>query len=252
MKIALTFDIERDIPNVLDTYFGVKIGLLKILKVLDSFKIKGTFFCTGNVAERLPEYIRLIERKGHEIACHSFNHENLNKIGFRKCQELIYQNKKIIEDTCQNSEVVGFRAPYLRPPKFLFQILNNIGFKYDSSIRSPRMLKSYQIDVNQIQEYYPLNFNALLRLPMGYSLFRKMISKKNLSILCFHPWEAINMKDLILNQISIFDIFKRIMFRPDRVVNTGDSFIIKMNSLIKEYILKKAEFIVLKQLLYNN
>ena len=31
MKIALTFDIERDIPNFLDTYFGVKIGLIKIL-----------------------------------------------------------------------------------------------------------------------------------------------------------------------------------------------------------------------------
>ena len=73
MKIALTFDIERDNPNFLNTNFGLKIGLLKILKILENFNIKGTFFCTGTVAEQLPEDIRLIERKGHEIACHSLN-----------------------------------------------------------------------------------------------------------------------------------------------------------------------------------
>ena len=35
MKIALTFDIESDNPNFLDTYFGLKVGLVKILKILD-------------------------------------------------------------------------------------------------------------------------------------------------------------------------------------------------------------------------
>ncbi len=143
MKIALTFDIERDIPNFLDTYVGVKVGLLKILKILDNFKVKGTFFCTGNVVEHLPEHIRLIERKGHEIACHGLNHERLDKLNFKKCQEIIYQNKKIIENTCQNSEIIGFRAPKLKTPKFLFRALNNLGFKYDSSIRSPKKLKYY-------------------------------------------------------------------------------------------------------------
>ena len=68
MKIVLTFDIERDIPNILNTYYGVKVGLLKILKLLDNFNINATFFCTGHVAEHLPEYIRLIEQKlGYKI-----------------------------------------------------------------------------------------------------------------------------------------------------------------------------------------
>ena len=138
MKIALTFDIERDNPNFLDTYFGLKVGLVEILKILDKFNIKGTFFCTGKVAEQLPEAIRLIERKGHEIACHSLNHERLTQLTFKKCYEVIHQNKILIENITQNSEIIGFRAPYLRPPKFLFKILNNLGFKYDSSITSPR------------------------------------------------------------------------------------------------------------------
>ena len=249
MKIALTFDVERDIPNVLDTYYGVRFGLLKILKILDHFNIKGTFFCTGNVVEHQPDYIRIIERKGHEIACHSLNHERLNQLNFKKCQEIIYQNKKIIEDTCQNSEAIGFRAPYLRPPKFLFRVLNKLGFKYDSSIKSPKKLKYYQGNDYQIQEFHPSNLNIFFRLPMGYSFLRKGFVKKKSLILCFHPWEAVNIKNLMFNQVNTFNRFKNILFRRDRVGNTGNTFITRIRNFIKESVSKKAEFVSLNQLI---
>ena len=42
MRIALTFDIERDIPGVFNSYLGIKIGLLRILEILEKFNIKGT------------------------------------------------------------------------------------------------------------------------------------------------------------------------------------------------------------------
>ena len=249
MKIALTFDIERDNPNFLDTYFGLKVGLVEILKILDKFNIKGTFFCTGKVAEQLPESIRLIERKGHENACHSLNHERLTQLTFKKCYEVIHQNKILIENITQNSETIGFRAPYLRPPKFLFKILNNLGFKYDSSIKSPKKLKNYQINNSQIQEFHPSNLSIFFRLPMSYSYLRKRIFKEKLVILYFHPWEAINMKEIILKQSNTFNIFKNLVFRPDRVCNTGRKFIIRFENFIKESISKNAEFIMLKELL---
>lgn len=249
MKIALTFDIERDNPNFLDTYFGLKVGLVEILKILDKFNIKGTFFCTGKVAEQLPESIRLIERKGHEIACHSLNHERLTQLTFKKCYEVIHQNKILIENITQNSEIIGFRAPYLRPPKYLFRILKNLGFKYDSSIKSPKMLKNYHINNSQIQEFHPSNLSIFFRLPMSYSYLRKRIFKEKLVILYFHPWEAINMKEIILKQSNTFNIFKNIVFRPDRGCNTGRKFIIRFENFIKESISKNAEFIMLKELL---
>ncbi|MFX1256940.1 MAG: polysaccharide deacetylase family protein [Promethearchaeota archaeon] len=249
MRIALTFDIERDIPNVLDTYFGAKTGILNILKILDNFNIKGTFFCTGNVVEHLPKYIKLIERNGHEIGCHSFNHERLNQINLKKCQNSIYQNKKIVENTCQNSEIIGFRAPYLKPPKFIFKVLNNLGFKYDSSIKSYNKLKYYQINNYKIQEFHPSNLNMLFRLPMGYSFLRKWIFRNGLIVLCFHPWETINVKNLIFNKKNFFEIVKNIIFRPDRVGNTGDVFIRRLAKFIQECFSKKAEFVRLNQLI---
>ena len=249
MKIALTFDIERDNPNFLDTYYGIRVGLVKILKILDNYHIKGTFFCTGNVAEHLPEHIRIIERKGHEIACHGLNHERLTQLNFNKCQDSISESKKIIENICHNTEILGFRAPYLKPPKFLFKILNNLGFKYDSSIKQNNELYRYQSKNYEIQEFPPSNFSIFFRLPMSYYYLRKRIFEKDVVILYFHPWEAINMNKIIFNQSNLFNIFKNMLFRPDRRVNTGDSFLGRISSFINESIAKNVEFVALKQLM---
>ncbi|MFX0026052.1 MAG: polysaccharide deacetylase family protein [Candidatus Hermodarchaeota archaeon] len=251
MKIVLTFDIERDIPNILNTYFGVKVGLLKILKLLDNFHINATFFCTGNVAEHLPEYIRLIERKGHEIACHGLSHGRLNHYNLKKCQEIISKNKKIIENVCQNSEIIGFRSPYLDPPRYLFKVLNNLGYKYDSSLKSHKKVQFYHNYNNGIQEFPPSNYNIFFRIPINYSLLLKWILKKKIIILYFHPKEVINMKDVIRNQMSAFNKFLNLSYRPDRWFYTGDIFTTKIHNFIKGALLKKAEFLTLKQLYFQ-
>jgi peptidoglycan/xylan/chitin deacetylase (PgdA/CDA1 family) len=249
MKIVLTFDIERDIPGVFNSYFGVKFGLLKILKILDEFHIKGTFFCTGNIIEHFPEYVKLIVRKDHEIACHGLNHERLNKLDFNECRQLIYQNKKLLENLCQQSEIVGFRATYLKPPLFLFKILANLGFKYDSSISSSKNLNKYKIFNSQIYEFPPSNYNIYFRTPLNLRFFSKLILKKKLVILYFHPWEAIDMKALIFNQTNLINKYKNLLVRPDRWVNTGDKFIQRLSVFIKEALSKKAEFVSLKDLM---
>ncbi|MFX1355514.1 MAG: polysaccharide deacetylase family protein [Promethearchaeota archaeon] len=249
MKIALTFDIERDIPNILDTYFGIKFGLVKILKILDDFNIKGTFFCTGNSVNRLPEYVKLINNKGHEVACHGLNHERLNQLQYEKCKKIIVQNKELLENLCQNSEIIGFRAPYLNPPLFLFTILKELGFKYDSSIHFKNKLKNYQGNNWEIQEFHPSYFNVFFRLPISYSFMCKWINKKELLILYNHPAEAINMKNLLSNQMDLLNVTKNFFFRPDRWINTGEAFLSRFSNFIRESLSKKAEFVMLKQLI---
>ncbi|MHA2280467.1 MAG: polysaccharide deacetylase family protein [Promethearchaeota archaeon] len=246
MKIALTFDIERDIPNVLNTYLGVKVGLVKILELLDEYNIKGTFFCTGNVAKAYSEYIKLIERKNHEIACHSLNHERLSRLNFRECHNSIYQNKKILQNICPNSNILSFRAPYLSPPKNLFGILNSLGFSYDSSFKFRHRMQINKITTNQIREFHPLNLN--LRFPFYHSFFKKLIFKQEVTVLYFHPVEAINMKKLISSQINNLHLFKDFVIRPDRWVNTGNIFISKIRHFIDETLSMKADFVTINKL----
>ena len=246
MKISLTFDIERDIPNFLDTYYGIEEGLIKILKLLDQFNIKATFFCTGKVVEEFPEKIQLIEKKGHEIGCHSLNHQRLNQINFKECQEIIKKNRTLIEETCSKSKIIGFRAPYLKPPDYLFKILANLDFRYDSSIYSDVNLeKFYRYDKN-IKELHPSKYSIYFRLP--YPFLERKIFRSELLILYFHPWELIDMKKIIIHHENKSEKIKNLIFRPDRWYKTGDSFIKSIKKFIRQSLALNAEFIPLEKL----
>ncbi|MFW9780885.1 MAG: polysaccharide deacetylase family protein [Candidatus Heimdallarchaeota archaeon] len=248
MKIALTFDVERDIPNVLNTYFGTRFGLIKILKILDDFNIKGTFFCTGNVANHLPQYIKLINHKGHEIGCHGLAHERLSQLNYKDCEKIIEQNKQILEKICQDEEIVGFRAPYLKTPNYLFTILKSLGFKYDSSIKTHKLKAQKPKTNKEIQEFHP-NFNIIFRLPLLYPSLRNWIFKRELLVLYLHPWEAIKMKTILFSHTNTLDLLNNALFRPDRWISTGDMFLSRFKNFLRESLTNKAEFVMLKQLL---
>nr|WP_300003381.1 polysaccharide deacetylase family protein [Tissierella sp.] len=63
-KIAyLTFD---DGPS--------KTNTPKILKILDDYNIKATFFVLGSMAEKQPSILKTIHEKGHSIGNHSYSH----------------------------------------------------------------------------------------------------------------------------------------------------------------------------------
>ena len=50
-------------------------GVDRILAELEKRNQKGTFFCLGWIAERHPDVIRSIQKQGHHIGCHSYQHE---------------------------------------------------------------------------------------------------------------------------------------------------------------------------------
>src|SRR5512139_3737219 len=45
-----------------------------ILDLLDEFSVAATFFVLGWVAEQHPGVVRNIRERGHEVACHGYNH----------------------------------------------------------------------------------------------------------------------------------------------------------------------------------
>ncbi len=249
MKVSLTFDIEKDIPHLLDTQVGLEHGLREILNILDKFNIKGTFFFTGDVVKEKPKLIQLINDKKHEIGCHGLNHERLNHLDFKQCLTEIKQNKFLIEDICNGLEILGFRAPYLNPPKFIFKILNKLGFQYDSSIISYKELNYYDFNKYEILEFHPLNVSYSLRLPFGFSRLWKKIFNLDKSVLFFHPWEAINIREIMKNQLTKTKLINNYLFRPDRWIKTGDSFLQLFEKFLQKALLNEVKFIKLKDLI---
>ena len=98
--IAFTFD---DGPDPITTP--------KILSILEAEKIKATFFVIGEKAEKHPELIIEMDKKGHSIANHSYEHSNT--IGFTLTEKLSSDIKKC-SDVIENA--IGKRPRMFRPP----------------------------------------------------------------------------------------------------------------------------------------
>jgi len=128
--IALTFDMECLINS--KKRKSEEINVPEILKLLDKYKIKSTFFVPGKVAEKFPELILKISKKGHEIGSHSYNHLKLASLSPKQQKEEIRKGKKVLEDLT-SKKITGFRAPFLSFTCQTFEILKKEGFAYDSS-----------------------------------------------------------------------------------------------------------------------
>ena len=110
--------------------------LYKLLDVLDDNHVKGTFFCLGWLADHHPDVITEIAKRGHELGCHSYQHQLAFRFDREGFKADTYKAKSLIEDLT-GKEVLSFRAPsYSITPanKFCFDVLVELGFKYDCSV----------------------------------------------------------------------------------------------------------------------
>lgn len=69
-----------------------------ILKTLDAYSVKCTFFAVGEWAEKYPESVKLIAQHGHELANHSYAHDHYSSwskdqilADIEKCDNLLYE-----------------------------------------------------------------------------------------------------------------------------------------------------------------
>lgn len=109
--VALTFD---DGPGA----FTPK--LLDILKEKDA---KATFFVLGQSAELNPSVLQRMQREGHQVDNHSWNHKNLHKLSEKDIEFQINSTNDKVE------EIIGERPTMFRPPYGNFNefVKNNFG-----------------------------------------------------------------------------------------------------------------------------
>ncbi|MEW5746926.1 MAG: XrtA system polysaccharide deacetylase [Nitrospirota bacterium] len=201
--------------------FRVSDNTMRILDMLDEFRVKATFFVLAWVAERDPALVKEIRKRGHDIACHGYAHELVYRIGPDRFRDDIRRARRILEDLC-GAAVNGYRAPSYSITKaslWAFDILIEEGFTYDSSVfpivhdiygipdaqrfphaieRPAGVIKEFPMSTIQIRisggEYrVPISGGGYLRLfPVG--LIRRAIQHINRverqpAVLYFHPWE---------------------------------------------------------------
>ncbi len=98
-KIALTFD---DGPHPLYTP--------KILKILEKYQIKATFFMIGENVKNYTEVARMVVGSGHEIGNHTFSHKVTAKLSELEIRNEIYECDKVL------LSLLGVTTSVIRPP----------------------------------------------------------------------------------------------------------------------------------------
>jgi polysaccharide deacetylase family protein (PEP-CTERM system associated) len=161
---------------------------LKALDLLDRFKIKATFFVMGWVADRHPEIVREVARRGHEIASRGlYQRRRTRRMTPEEFREDLRRTREAVE-LASGTKVHGFRAA--RHWKdvsdlWMLDVLAEEGYVYDSSLvpvsrvfnAEPRRRFAHQHQVGEKSIWeFPLSTCNVLgwRLPVaGGNYFRQ-------------------------------------------------------------------------------
>ena len=176
----LTFDIEGFIESSHDSmhipldcisdeleWQEIEVNTLLMLEILAEFNQKATFFILGRIARDMPALVRKIAEAGHEIASHGFYHRRLFHFPRPDVERFLADAKHALEDA-GGVPVYGFRAPefsIVRINGWVFDILRNLSFRYDSSV-VPTTIH----DVYGIENFPTAPFrlpNGLIEIPMS-------------------------------------------------------------------------------------
>ncbi len=187
----------------------------RLLELLDRNTTCATFFVLGWVAQRYPRLVREIHQRGHEIGCHSLDHQLVNRMSKADFCANTETAKHLIEDIIQEP-IYGYRAPCfsITPGcEWAFDALADLGFSYDSSVHpvhhplygnptAPR--GAYAVADNQLMEFPIATWKVAGRnLSVGGGAYLRLLPYQYIhrglaawerdmdapAMVYLHPWE---------------------------------------------------------------
>jgi peptidoglycan/xylan/chitin deacetylase (PgdA/CDA1 family) len=191
VDVSLGIDVEPDCPPYLATqYRGIEQGLPRLLDELDALDVPVTCFCTGEVAERHPGRVRDIVARGHELGSHGHSHRPFDTLRDGEAREEIRASSDVLRGFA--AAVTSFRAPNLRFPDRYLPLLEEHGFRVDSS-QAKYKVAYYRSRARTSLTRVPASMtSSVLRLP---SVIRDpwLLSLASPVVLFVHPWEFVDL-----------------------------------------------------------
>lgn len=183
-----------------------------ILELFKKYHTKATFFVLGTVAEWYPELIEDIINEGHEIGIHGYTHKRICNHTRESFNEEIKKTLSILNS--MGVKPHGYRSPAFSTADFLYEILNQNGITYDSSIfpiKTPLYdgtsydCHPFIIDRGIVEIPCSVLKFANLRIPVGgfylrllgggmnHVLLKKIENIYGIAVMYFHPWELLEI-----------------------------------------------------------
>ncbi len=259
--------VERNTHRLLDLFDAIKLSPTSPKDATNSIHPKATFFILGWLIRRMPQLVREIHARGHEVASHGFNHHLCTDQKHDELRKDLTESKSALEDTI-SAPVSGYRAPSFSINSNVLKIIEDSGYQYDSSYNSFGLharygkvdfsdnTKSgiaynisdsfYELPVSNLEignKIIPWSGGGYFRLT-PFFIFKQGIKKllRNTSAYLFymHPWE------IDPDQPRVNDIPRNYRFR--HYVNLHKTHR-RLSALINDF--KQCQFVTLHQYLTN-
>lgn len=112
--------------------FGPRVGIWRLLDLLDRFAIKGSFFVPAVVAEKHPELLPAFVQRGHEVGLHGYFHEIVSHVSDEEFSAALDASIALFRRQVGTAPA-GFRSPAWEMTPHMMSEVKARGM-YDSSL----------------------------------------------------------------------------------------------------------------------
>jgi peptidoglycan-N-acetylglucosamine deacetylase len=143
---ALTFDVDAEsailamrpayagrLSTMSHQAYGPKVGVPRILELLERHRLRATFFIPGLTADRYPGVVEKIAAAGHEIGHHGYSHVPFHSLSEARERHELERGLATLERITGRLPR-GFRAPWWELNERTPALLAEYGFEFDSSL----------------------------------------------------------------------------------------------------------------------
>jgi peptidoglycan/xylan/chitin deacetylase (PgdA/CDA1 family) len=113
--------------------FGARVGVPRILSLLEREGIAATFFVPGHTVDTFPALCGEIVERGHEIGHHGYLHESPAGLAPEEERRVLERGLEAIE-RATGVKPAGYRSPGWELSAVSVELLLEYGFEYDSSM----------------------------------------------------------------------------------------------------------------------
>jgi peptidoglycan-N-acetylglucosamine deacetylase len=144
VAVLLSFDVDNEtvalrfgeptVGSLSQAQYGARVGLERIVKLLDAHKIPATFFVPSVSLALTPGMADIIKKSGrNEFGVHGWIHE-LNTTLPDSAERALVTKALAELTTMTGSKPTGYRAPSWNFSPNTLAILRDLGFRYESSL----------------------------------------------------------------------------------------------------------------------
>lgn len=91
--------------------YGGRVGVWRLIRMLDRLQIPGTFFTNGRCAEDYPEAVKQIVKSGHDLAGHAYVQDQLLAYMSLDDQQKTIRRSVDLLEACGGKKVTGWGSP---------------------------------------------------------------------------------------------------------------------------------------------